>query len=373
MGAAEIATGLLLIAAAGGWQAVRAFRFAARPAWERAGQALLFYGLTVPVIAGLFNGAGASLMLRDLIPFLFFLLPLFLPPFADRRAATAAVAAAGFLFAARVMLPLLAQRSGLHLPPPSDPFYLANAPTVLFCALLLAGLAGRALYEGASAGNLLRAGALFAAALVPLAAMILITQRASIGIMILSGLFLLAAALVRNPVRTLLPLLAAAILLWAGWDLAAAVGQDVARKTAAVGLNMRWNEARAVLDELDGSFPGALFGRGWGAAFASPATGGAVVNFTHSLITSYLLKTGLCGLALALIYLACLGLRLARLLPVRPVLAVAIAGPVLIDIFLYASFKSLDFGLVLLLIPLWERKLHNDPAPDMLPAIQNTN
>src|SRR5687768_12718383 len=79
MGVAEIATGLLLIAAAGGWQAVRAFRFTARPAWERAGQALLFYGLTVPVIAGLAGGGSITLMLRDLIPFLFFLLPLFLP------------------------------------------------------------------------------------------------------------------------------------------------------------------------------------------------------------------------------------------------------------------------------------------------------
>ncbi len=40
-------------------------------------------------------------------------------------------------------------------------------------------------------------------------------------------------------------------------------------------------------------------------------------------------------------------------MPVRPLLAAAIAGPLLIDVSLYASFKSLDFGLVLLLIPLW--------------------
>ncbi len=89
----------------------------------------------------------------------------------------------------------------------------------------------------------------------------------------------------------------------------------------------------------------------------SPAVGGLTVNFTHSFLTTYWLKTGLCGLALALLYLARLGRMLASIAPRRPLLAGAMAGPLLIDVTLYASFKSLDFGLVLLLIALWAPEL----------------
>ena len=58
-------------------------------------------------------------------------------------------------------------------------------------------------------------------------------------------------------------------------------------------------------------------------------------------------------MGLALAYLFRLGSIILELLFYRPVIALALAGPFLIDIFLYASFKSLDFGLVLLLVPLW--------------------
>jgi hypothetical protein len=34
----------------------------------------------------------------------------------------------------------------------------------------------------------------------------------------------------------------------------------------------------------------------------------------------------------------------------QPVLALAVGLPIVIDVFLYASFKSLDFGLVLLVV-----------------------
>jgi hypothetical protein len=42
---------------------------------------------------------------------------------------------------------------------------------------------------------------------------------------------------------------------------------------------------------------------------------------------------------------------LIRLVFREPVIGLALAAPIFIDVFLYASFKSLDFGLMLLLIP----------------------
>jgi hypothetical protein len=70
-------------------------------------------------------------------------------------------------------------------------------------------------------------------------------------------------------------------------------------------------------------------------------------------MTTYILKTGLCGAALALAYVLRLAARLAMLAARDPVMAAALAGPLLIDLTLYATFKSLDFGLLLLLIALW--------------------
>jgi hypothetical protein len=267
-------------------------------------------------------------------------------------------------------MPALAQRTGagLYLPPPNDPFYLANAPTVLFAALFLLGLAGATLYNRVTVRRVPLVVVLVSLALIPLLSMALITQRASIGITILAVSFLLIIAFWRRPGQATVPGLLLALLLWTGWDVVSLIMQDAAHKTAIVGLNMRWAEAAAVAEHLGATPLTVLSGGGWGAMVASPAAGGATVNFTHSLITTYWLKAGLPGLALALIYLWHMGFMLLQALRRYPVLAVALAGPFLIDIFLYASFKSLDFGLILLLVTLWAdraERLHKTPAYSM--------
>ncbi|MBI4031221.1 MAG: hypothetical protein HY370_06045, partial [Proteobacteria bacterium] len=223
-------------------------------------------------------------------------------------------------------------------------------------------------YESLSIRRVFLGFSLLILALVPMIAMMLITQRASIGAIILSVSFWLFLAFIHRPGRAFVPVLLVAFALWAGWDGVSFVAQEASRKTAMVGLNMRWAEAIAVADQLTGSFWTVLFGKGWGATVASPAVGGVIVNFTHSLITTYWLKTGLLGLSLVFLYFCHMGIILLRLLRSQPVLAAALAGPLLIDIFLYASFKSLDFGLVLLLLALWAdrvEKLHKNSAYSM--------
>lgn len=358
-GEAEILIGLLLAAAVGlpgGWQA---FSFREGAPWQAAGRLLLVYGLTVPLITGLAAGNSIAGISRDMIPFLFLLLPLFLFPLFEGRARdlkvlTGIVVVLGLVFAGRVGLPYF---SGQEV---ADPFRLANAPTVLFAALLLTGLCGLSLYHG----KLVRSVVFFGLAFVPLAAMALITQRASIGVFCLTVLVLLLTGLVRRPKRAALPLFLLVFAAAAYWPLIAEVVEGLMQKHTAVGLNMRWQEAEAVMDALGGSMFAVLFGKGWGASFVSPAVGGTVVNFTHSLITTYWLKTGLAGLVLALLYLYRFGRMLLRLLPAHQVIALALAGPFFIDILLYASFKSLDFGLLLLLIPLWHGAL---TEPDRQP------
>jgi hypothetical protein len=336
---------------------VAAAFYPAGAAWQKAAQRLALYGLTIPVLGGLVCGASPAAMLRDIVPFLFLLLPLFAGTLiaareSCRRLLTASTVMAGLIFAFRVVAPVIEGQEA-H----GDPLYLANAPTVLFAGLLLTGLAGRELWRGATLYRVCRAAALAATAFLPLAAMALTLQRASLGMMVLYAAVFLFLSLLRHPARAALPLLAAAILIVAGWEAAAPVLHAAAEKTTLVGVNMRWQEALAVFDRLSDSFLPLLFGRGWGATVASPAVGGMTVGFTHSLITSYWLKTGLCGLVLVLLYLFQMALLLAGFLPVRSLLAAAVALPLLIDVTLYASFKSLDFGLILLLIPLWADKV----------------
>lgn len=354
LGWPEIVIGLLLVLAAGLPQAAKALGPGDGEPWQRAGKALLVYGMSVPLLAGLAAGNDFTAIIRDLIPFLFLLLPLFLYPRWQNRAGhirllTGAAALLGVLFALRVLLPAAVNPAGLQPLALSDPFLLANAPTVLFAGLLLSGGGFYALYRQ----RLMTGAALCLLSAIPLFTMALIAQRASIGFFSLSVLFLLALGLWRRPLRVMLPLALCLLTLFTVWPLVAGIGQELARKTAAVGLNMRWHEAQAVMESLGGSSISVLFGKGWGASIISPAVGGAEVNFTHSLLTTYWLKTGLVGLGFALAYLYRLGLMLLEILYYSPVIALALAGPFMIDILLYASFKSLDFGLVLLLIPLW--------------------
>jgi len=185
-----------------------------------------------------------------------------------------------------------------------------------------------------------------------------VSQRASFAYGAAALLLLLAVAAVKNPVRAAAPILAGLALLAACWPLLAEFGAALAHKNMLVGVNMRGQELQAVIAAFDGAWAAVLFGKGWGAAFSSPAVGGVSVNFTHSLLSAMWLKTGLIGLVLSVFYLGALAAGLWRLLGRFPVLALALAGPLLINILFYASYKSLDFGLLLLLIALWGR--HGD-------------
>ena len=121
------------------------------------------------------------------------------------------------------------------------------------------------------------------------------------------------------------------------------------RKTALVGFNMRAEEMAAAWRQISAEPGSLLFGAGWGGTFESPAVGGLRVNYTHSLFSAMLLKTGLFGLALAFTYIVGVGVAFARAGFGRAALVLAIGAPFLIDVVFYAAYKSLDFGFILLL------------------------
>ena len=61
-------------------------------------------------------------------------------------------------------------------------------------------------------------------------------------------------------------------------------------------------------------------------------------------------STPLSRLGLLSFYLFALFKKVWGLILTQPALALALTAPFLIDVFLYASYKSLDFGMLLLLI-----------------------
>lgn len=321
--------------------------------WFAAGRLLLVFGITFPLLVGAMRGNAVGLMLRDLAPFLFLILPVFLYGLIRERPGyglymLAVTVVAGLIFAARSLgeeLPLLVFAS------PAEPFYFANAPTVLFAALALIGIGGSALMKFPQIRPQVMALLFLGLAALPLTAMAMAAQRASLGAVMVYAGTLLGIALYKRPAAVLPALTILGVILWMVFPALADISEMLVKKSVDVGFNMRMQEAAAVWRAIAPEPGSLLFGLGWGGLFESPAVGDLSVNFTHGLLTSMLLKTGLCGLGLVLLYLAGLGGLLVRLVFRDPVIGLALTAPILIDVFLYASFKSLDFGLVLLLIP----------------------
>lgn len=354
-GMTEILIGFLILAAIPPACFMHLFSAVKGAPWRRWAQGLAAYGLSIPLLSGLVSGHDPALIVRDIISFVFLLLPLFLlPPVGQGLAAgrqrwmVAAGVFVGLAFSLRVVWPFLAGRAEMTLAG-ADPLYLSIAPTVVFAAVMLPGLAAYALMRGVRVRNNIAALALAALGLFPFAAMALTLQRASLGLAAGALVFLLVLALWRWPRRALAPLVLAAAALACLLPVVADVFSSLMEKQGSVGLNMRAQEAAAVFDAIAVSPWQGLFGLGWGATFESPAVGGMSVNYTHSLLTFYVLKTGLIGVLCLSGYLFRLAAGLVRNLPAVPLLAAALAVPLAVDTLLYASYKSLDFGLILLL------------------------
>ncbi len=312
------------------------------PRWKVAAQIFLIFGLGVPLIGGIVAGNTLTLILRDVVPFLFLCLPLFMMRH-NSVGVLYGVLAVGVLFAVRGGSDVPYLGGGDKL------FYLANMPSVLFAAVFFAGSAVQNFAVEFNKRAVLKVVTFCGLAALCLYPVIETQQRASIGVFALSMVVIFAFYFCKYPRRVfiLAGVVASGLILMlpALRDVFEALGH----KTELVGVNMRAAEWAAVWGEVS-AHPVSLFiGKGWGATFSSPAVADIEVNFTHGLLSSLLLKTGLVGLGLGMLYLACLGRGFLNMFKLQPVLVMALAGPILIDVLLYASFKSLDFGLMLLL------------------------
>lgn len=354
----EITLAVLLTLSVGIEAALRPFGVGrALPPPLIAGQTLLLYGLFIPVIGGVLNGNTPILILRDIIPFLFFLLPLFcadhVQTLEKRKMLLGAALFIGIAFSVRDGARFLSD-FGAHpifQPLAADPLsYLANAPTVLLGALFLTGTAGRIFLESTRLRDLLRSIGLLLLALVPFGVMALSLQRASIGMSAMIFVLWIGGAVLYKPARSLRLVVPGALVIALFGPFLSGLLEQLSAKTSAVGFNNRFEEIRAIWTIISGNPLTLLFGTGWGGSFSSPAVGGMNVNFAHSLPAAMLLKTGLAGCFLMIFYLGSFFRPWLNGLRTAPVLALSLAAPLLIDSLLYAAYKSLDFGIILLLV-----------------------
>lgn len=307
---------------------------------------LLMFGMSVPLVTAFFAGYPLDDILRDLIPFLFLCLPFFINPARYEDVFLRVCLIVGVMFAVRVL------GQGLDLfPPQTELLYLANSPLVLMAAII--GL-GRAAIDVYRRRLTIESFVFFSGGLVCLLAMLIDVQRATITAVIVSLATLGLIGFFRAPKRMIWPVVIALAIILSSWEIIASAWHGMATKTALVGVNMRWQEALAVHERLQGNWLHMFFGIGWGGRFESPAVGGWSVTYTHSLLSYMFLKTGLVGVGAVLV---ALGACLYNIVRHPSLLSLALFWAVLIPVFFYASYKSLDFGLVLVLAVMLPRAI----------------
>lgn len=321
--------------------------------WIISGVVLLFYGLTLPLLIALLSQNDVGSVVRDVVPFLYLFLPLFLGDLFLKNAARTrilcmAFAAVGAIFAMRSLGDFYAVLSWFNTS--TELAYFANSPAVLMASCLSFYLV--MLWISSPSWSikplLIYIGAIICL-IVTLSAMALTLQRASLGWFTISAIAIVSLMMWQKPSLKLLCFVGlVGVLIFLSQDLAT-LFSSLMEKTRLHGLNMRVQEWEAVWLDVSDSPLSMVTGKGWGATFLSPATDMDRVNFTHSLLSAIWLKTGAIGVIILMLYLSGFCVMIWSLLRISPVFAVAISGPVLISALLYGSYKSLDFGIMLLL------------------------
>lgn len=328
----------------------------------------LGYGVLVPLFIGIISGYPLNNMMRDLIPFLFLFLPLVFGWLRKLQPTLVLFLTAliGFIFSIRT---IISYKSVLFSPdlwgqgPPSDLLYLANSPEVLWAALISIGYGTVMIVKEK---DILKGLGLISISFIPVLAMTLMTQRAGIGAVCAYSIILFAIIIYQYPKLGSIFLSGIFIMGFIFWPIIETIFQILLQKTELVGLNSRRQEWGIVLNILLQNWNSLLFGIGWGGHFENPAVGGISVNYTHSLISSLLLKTGVVGTVLILAgclfpIIKSVFISTKTLVIGNYILLGAAIFPFIISVFLYASYKSLGFGLILLVFTYFSnRKLEKN-------------
>ena len=128
-------------------------------------------------------------------------------------------------------------------------------------------------------------------------------------------------------------------------------------KQLAVGTNGKSAEWLAVLSTISTDIWSLLFGIGWGGVVDNPILA-APTRFTHSMLSFFLLKSGVVGLTMMLAVMASLfiygrSMGDSKTMPVsRLIILSSCLPPLLIGVFFEPTYKMLSYGVILALFVL---------------------
>ncbi len=315
---------------------------------------IAFYFLTVPVIIFLFERSLFTNLIRDYIPLVYMLMPLFFAPVLSGSGMKKIMlfkwllVFGGVIYTARYFfnIEVLPWQVGDRLFLDSMLYFLYD-PLVLFAVTYMLLESVNLFLEGGK--KICLAIVFMVVAIFIMSGLVATIQRGSI-VLIISVLLILLLSKARTMKGVLLAVVALVALYGISVYFSSAVDLFVA-KTEDVGTNNKLAEAVEIMTVIfDGGVFNTLFGVGWGGVYVSPGVGGNPVRFTHSMITYFLLKTGIVGLILFLYYMFYVGKIVLRGVLRNDIIMLASVPPLLYGLLFQPTYKTLGFGLVLSII-----------------------
>ena len=206
--------------------------------------------------------------------------------------------------------------------------FILVKPRRFFLGLLALGGGSFCFYEFAALGMRAFSG-LTVLAIIIYASYLISSKKVPVGNFIVAGIFGL--------LLTYTQIINLAVQMW--------------EKNQANGLSGRPAELYAAFGAISENFISLLFGVGWGGLLANPIYQGATTRYTHSLFSFWLLKTGVVGFAMLVLFVTLL----FRRIDLRGIwssshrLAVFLAASavIIIGLFFEPTYKMLSFGLIM--------------------------
>lgn len=372
-GAVEVLIGLLLVMAVG-WQG-------ASTAWggvflrSRGGIGLKLVSISfawllcVPLLVGVLMQWHVVDIIRDVIPLIYLYIPVLLLPFLLRSRLDWAwllmwlLSIVGVIFSIRFFIITGAALSDIGRTSLFDDLlYLPYDPSVLFAGIFLP-LMAIIRVKLSRPSSIFKSMIMLMGGLLSLAALAGVVQRAPLGLAVLAMLIFLLRMTRHSFWRSVVLALVIGVVVILAYEQITGIWELLLKKQALHGFNQKLEELIVIASGIGSSPINVLFGLGWGGLFRAPAYGGLAVSFTHSLPSYILLKTGILGVVMFIVFA---GWVLRRYL--RAMLRVwfdnterlpgllAASASLMIGLLFQPTFKLLTYGVIVLaLVLLGER------------------
>ncbi|MBD0379769.1 hypothetical protein [Paenibacillus sedimenti] len=318
---------------------------------------LFFYLLWWELINGaVLQGNNLVDVIRDLIPFIYLFMPLFLLPAMQKAKLDWGailpwiISLVGVIFSIRFYIKADINLTEIGRRYFSDYLlYFPYDPSVIFAGIFLPLMAIQ-IWRVKSPIRMIGSIVMVIGGALALGSLLAVAQRAPIGLAVVC-FTVYALGVARQSIgKLVLVLVLFASVYMVAQDQIASSLDLLQAKQSEYGANGKTDEMFTIFKEV-AKDPSAFFlGRGWGGLFFDPIYM-AKVSYTHSVITYYMLKAGVIGLITFILYLGWVLSRMLKAFTMSrlPVILASIV-PMSIGMLFQPSYKCLSYGVILALV-----------------------